>query len=152
VIDQNQILMREGLKRKVTSVKQLVEKVPPQIEALLTAKVEDSPLYQPFEEINKDISAEDQARLQARAQDILKNKVYPAFKGLKEFMTKEYIPQARESIAFSDLPMGKEWYAYNVKATTTTEMTPDQLHNLGLKEVERITGEMNKIKEKTKFK
>lgn len=150
VIDQNIALMKEGVKAKVTPVKSFMEKVLPQIDQLTVEKVEDSPLYETFKEMNA-LSKEDQAKIQARAKAVISEKVYPAFKGLKEYLVKDYIPNCREFIAWSDLPNGKAWYAYRVKVFTTTNKTPDELHQLGLSEVERITGEMNKIKEQVKF-
>jgi uncharacterized protein (DUF885 family) len=152
VVAQTEILMREGMKAKVTPVKAFMEKVIPQIDQLTVADVEKSPFYSQFKEMNVAIPAADQARLREAAKKTITEKVYPAFTKLKEFLVKEYNPVAREFIAFSDMPNGKAWYAYRVKAFTTTNMTPDQLHQLGLNEVERIRKEMNAVKEEVKFK
>lgn len=145
-------LMREGLKRKVTPVKAFLGKVVGQISDMMPAEVEAGPLYKPFKEMPTSISAAERARLQIKAKEIIEGKVYPALRHLSDFLKNDYIPQAREYIAFSDMPNGKAWYAFQVKYYTTTEMTPDQIHELGLKEVARITAEMNKIREQVKFK
>src|SRR5205823_1309980 len=122
-----------------------------EIDSLVPAKVEDSPLYKPFTDMPA-VAKEDQAALQAEAKQIIEAKVYPALKKLKDFVNSEYTPQAHETISWADMPNGKEWYAYFVKYHTTTQATPDQLHELGLKEVARIKGEMTKIKDQVGFK
>lgn len=152
MIQQNQELMREGLKRKLTPVKSFLAKVNGQLDALTAENIENSPLYKPFKEFPSGISAEDQARLRAKAKEVLSQRVYPALTSFKTFLNQEYIPQAREFIALTEMPNGKAWYAHMVKRHTTTDKTPDQLHELGLREVERLTGEMNKIREQVKFK
>jgi uncharacterized protein (DUF885 family) len=152
VEEQTEALLREGLKHKVTPVKMFLARVPAQFDRVLTAKVEDSPIYQPFREINTNISATDRADLQKRALDVIENKVYPALKKLKTFVINEYTPGARESISFADMPKGKAWYAFLVRRYTTTKLTPKELHALGLKEVARIAGEMQAVREQAKFK
>jgi uncharacterized protein (DUF885 family) len=149
---QTEILLREGLKRKITPVKMFLERVPSQFDRVLTAKVEDSPLFEKFKVIKADIPTETKLAITARAKQIIETKVYPALKALKKFVVEEYIPGAREDIAFSDMPDGKAWYAYKVKGHTTTDLTPDQLHNLGLSEVARIHTEMEAVKDKVKFR
>ncbi|MES3036544.1 MAG: DUF885 domain-containing protein [Bdellovibrionota bacterium] len=158
--EQIEKLMREGLAKNITPVKMFMEKVPAQFDAILTPKIEDSPLYMPFKEIPRSVitatnaigMSEEKQALQAEAKNVLETKTYPALKKLKQFIVTEYIPKARQNIAFSEMPDGKAWYAYSVKTHTTTDLTPDQLHELGLKEVERIQNEMNQIKDHVSFK
>jgi uncharacterized protein (DUF885 family) len=152
VEEQTEILLREGLKRKVTPVKMFLTRVPAQFDKVLTPTIEDSPIYQPFKDINPTLSAEQRTSLRTRAKEAIQNKVYPALQKLKTFVVKEYTPGARESISYADMPNGKAWYAFEVKKETTTDMTPEQLHQLGLREVARITKEMEKVKEQVKFK
>lgn len=151
MVDQLIELMREGLKRKLTPTKQFLPKVIEEINALLTPKAEDSPLYRPFGEM-PGLKSADQTQLRELARQSIEHKAYPAFSKLKVFMEKEYIPQARETVSWSDLPNGVTWYAYLVKLHTTTKATPDQLHQVGLSEVERIHSEMVKIKTAVGFK
>lgn len=150
--EQTEVLLREGLKRKITPVKMFLSRVPAQFDAILTAKVKDSPLYAPFNDIRIDLPATDKAVLQQRALEVIEKKTYPALQKLKSFLEKEYIPGAREFISFSEMPEGKAWYAYKVKTNTTTSLTPEELHELGLKEVARITREMERVKERVQFK
>lgn len=149
---QTQETMREGLKRKVTPVKEFMLKVNTQVNELVTANVDQSPLFAPFKEFAPSIPKDEQPKLQARARDIIAQKIYPALREFSTFLTKDYIPNAREFIAFTEMPDGKAWYAYMVKRHTTTDKTPDELHELGLREVQRLTAEMNKIREQVKFK
>ncbi len=152
LIQQNEMLMREGIKRGVSTNKMFMPRVSAQIDSLTTEKVQESPLYKPFQDMGTEIPADVKTALQARAQEVIQLKVYPAFKQLKKYIDTEYTPNARSTIAWSDLPNGKAWYAFQVKHHTTTTMTPDQLHELGIKEVDRITAAMNKIREQVKFK
>lgn len=149
---QTEDLLREGLKRKATAVKMFLQRVPAQFDKILTAKVEDSPLYKPFLEMGMTLSAAEKAELQSRARQVIQSKTYPSLKKLKEFLVKEYIPGARESISMSEMPNGKAWYAFEVKEQTTTDLTPEQLHNLGQSEVARITKEMEGVRDQVKFK
>lgn len=152
VVEQVEILMREGMTRKLTSTRQFLPKVTSQIDALLTPKVQDSPFYRTFANMNTNFPKETQTELQAQAAQVITKQIYPAFKKLQEFLNKTYIPAARESIAWTDMPNGRAWYAHLVKVHTTTLKTPDQLHQVGLEEVARLTSEMTKIKEGLKFK
>ena len=76
----------------------------------------------------------------------------PAYRKLHTFFVKEYLPAARDSIAMSALPDGQAWYAFRVKHATTTDLTPDEIHELGLAEVARIRAEMEKVKAEAGFK
>jgi len=152
MVQQTEVLLREGLKRKITPVKMFLGKVPAQFEKVLTAKVEDSPLYRPFSELRGSFSEEEKVALQKRARELIQNTVNPSMAKLRDFVVKEYIPGARESTSWKDMPDGPAWYAHLVKHYTTTAMTPEELHQLGLKEVERLNTDMNKIREQVKFK
>ena len=152
LVEQNEALLRKGLAKKVTPVKMFLERVPKQFDRVLSDKIEDSPIFEPFKNIKADISAEQKEKIKLQALETIKDKVYPSLKKLKTFLEKEYIPNARESISFSDMPNGKEWYAYQVKSYTTTDQTPEELHQLGLSEVARILKEMEAVKNEVKFK
>ncbi len=145
-------VMREGVKRKAMPVKAFMPIISGQLTELTPAKVEDSPFYQVFKEMSPTVPEADRTRLQARAKDVITAKIYPAVIKFKGFFEKEYAPHGRESIAWTDLPNGKAWYAYFVKRHTTTNMNPEQLHDLGLQEVANITAEMQKVIEQVKFK
>ncbi len=153
LVQQTLYWLREGAKRKVTPVKMFMAKVPAQFDKVLTTKIEDSPIYKPFADLAPgNIGGEEIAALQKRAREVIQWTVNPALAELRDYLVKEYIPAARESTSWKDMPNGPAWYALNVKSYTTTSMTPEELHDLGLKEVARIGTEMTKIRERLKFR
>lgn len=149
---QTEALLREGLKRQITPVKMFLVKVPEQIDRVTTADIEGSPFWKPFQDIKISLTDEQKADLQKSARLAIKEHVFPSLKKLKEFVVSEYIPGAREGIAWKEMPDGTSWYEFLVKDSTTTNMTSAELHQLGLSEVARITEEMNRIRQKTNFK
>lgn len=149
---QATVLMREGMKRKAMPVKLFMPTVSKQLADLTPEKVEDSPFYLQFKNINMNIPAVEQKRLQANARDVIAGVVYPAIQQFRVFFDKEYAPAGRENIAWTEMPDGKAWYAYQIKHHTTTATTADDLHELGLKEVEKILSEMEKVRTQVKFK
>ena len=86
-----------------------------------------------------------QQEIKEKAQVILTNEVFPALQRLSHFLSNEYIPNCRESIAISDLPNGQEWYRQSIKSYTTTSLSPETIHQMGLEEVDRIQREMEAI-------
>jgi len=152
LIDQTIVLMEKGLEAKVTPPRITLRDVPQQIKNQMEVDPEKNALLRPFQQFPADISNADRERLHKAAATVLKEKVVPAYSKLHEFFVKKYLPNTRESIAIADLPDGKAWYAHNVRTTTTTSLTPQQIHELGLSEVKRIREEMDKIIKETKFK
>ncbi len=113
---------------------------------------EKNALLKPFTEFPVQIPETNRVRLRQEAAVVLKEKVAPAFAKLHEFLVKTYLPGARESVGMSALPDGPAWYAYNVRARTTTTLTPQQIHEIGLAEVKRIRAEMDTVIEQSGFK
>ena len=93
----------------------------------------------------EDFSAADRERLTAAYKDAIENKIIPAYARIDNFMGDEYLSAARDSVGLLDIPGGDEWYAHNVRVITTTDLTPDEIHQIGLDEVARIHGEMRGI-------
>jgi len=151
LIEQTIALMKEGVERKIVLPKITLRDVPQQILNVIPDKVEASALYQPFAAIHLDISAEQKTRLQTAARKVILEKVYPAYRKLHQFFVETYLPAARESLGWESLPDGKAWYQFAVKATTTTDLKPDEIHALGLSEVERIHKEMLQVKDQIGF-
>ena len=152
VIEQNMILLKEGLAHHVTPPKVTMTEVPNQILAQIKDDPMQAPVLVPFTRFPKDISEADRARLKAEAIKIYQEQLVPAFKSLHEFVVKEYLPGCREPIAFTSLPNGEKWYAHQVEGNTTTHMTPKEIHDLGLSEVARIQKEMDVVMRSTGFK
>ena len=152
-VDQTIDLARRGLAAGLTPPRAISGNVSENIGNQIFDDPTQAPAYQiAFKEFRSSIPAAEQKRLQAEAVKALRDDVMPALRKLRKFWDEEYYPKTRETIAMTALPNGKEWYAHRVKLMTTTDLTPDQIHELGLSEVKRIRAEMEKIKTETGFK
>jgi prolyl oligopeptidase len=151
VIDQTIKLAERGRKSGVVSPRILMERIPDQISAQLVEFAADSPFFTPFETLPESFSATDRERLRAAATETIEETVLPAYRELDNYFNKKYLPAARASIGLSELPNGSAWYEYLARSFTTTRMTPDEIHRLGLEEVSRIRGEMEKIIAEVEF-
>ena len=152
LVDQSMALMREGMKVGNVPPKVLMQRVPAQIAAQIVDDPTKSPFYRPFLNFSDAIPASDRPALQAQAQAVVRDRLVPAYRQLATFFNDEYLPKARDSIAASDLPNGKAYYDFLARYYTTTDLSAAQIHAIGLKEVARIRGEMEKVKEQTGFK
>jgi len=151
-VEQNLVLLQEGLKKGYTPPKLMLRDVPKQIADLIPADPMASPLLQPFTEFPVGFSEAERARLTQRAKRIYADSVKPAFQKLHDYFTITYLPACRESIAATALPNGAAAYAFHVRWQTTTNLTPQQIHEIGLSEVKRIRAEMDKVIASTGFK
>ncbi|MFN8943742.1 MAG: DUF885 domain-containing protein, partial [Pseudobdellovibrionaceae bacterium] len=152
VISQVQALLEKGLSQGIVPPKIVLKSVPQLMDTILTEKITESSLYAPFQEIKGVFSDAEKKQIQDEALSAIQNHTYPALKSLREYLVKTYIPQSRDSVGFSDLKNGSNWYNYKIKGHTTVNLTADQIHELGLSEVKRIETEMIKIKDEMKFK
>lgn len=143
--------LEKGLAAGVTPPKITLRDVPQQVLNLLPEEPMQSPLLQRFTNLPESLPAADRERLQKAALTAYTEQVAPAYRKLHAFLTETYLPQARESIGMANLPEGQEWYAYNARQSTTTDMTPQQIHQLGMSEVERIRAEMDRVIEESGF-
>jgi uncharacterized protein (DUF885 family) len=150
-LDQSIALMRKGLEAGVTPPAITLRDVPQQIRNQLVDDAADSPLLTGFVEIPDTVDPLQAETLRKRAARVFSQQVVPAYERLLEFTVNEYLPGARESIAMCDLPAGPEWYRHNVAVRTTTDMSPQEIHDIGLREVKRIRAEMNEIIKSTGF-
>lgn len=149
------IRLEKGLETGVTPPKVTLRDVADQIAAQAPEDPEQSPIYRRFAQLSErapdTISAAERERLQTEAKELLAEVVIPAFRDLHGFWVEEYYPATRESIAMSDLPDGDAWYAHEVKSYTTTDLSPKEIHEIGLREVARIRGEMDAVIEEAGF-
>ena len=151
-VDDTIALLRRGLQSGVTPSRVVLRDVAELIANQLTDDPKQSPIYQlAFTNFPSSIPAAEQVRLQKEAEDAIRTSVFPAIRKLHEFWVGDYEPKARESIAAAALPDGREWYAWSVRTQTTTDLTPEAIHELGLSEVKRIRDEMERIKSTTGF-
>jgi len=149
LIDQHINLGRLGIERKITAPNILMQRVAKQIQLQLVDNPEDSPFFNIFRDIPENI--QDHEAIQSMARDVIKSKVIPAYNKLNEFFTKEYLPASRTTYGVLDLPNGFEWYENLARYHTTTDLTPDEIHEIGLSEVERIRSEMQEVIDSLEF-
>lgn len=143
--------MRLGLAKGVTPPRAVMEKVPPQLEALIVADPEKSVFWGAVKAFPDTVPPADRERITAQMRTLISTQVMPAYQRLHDFVQNEYIPKARTATAWSALPDGKQWYAYRVQRSTTTTLTPEQIHTLGQQEVSRILAEMEAVRTTVKF-
>ena len=145
VVEQVIELAERGRKSGYMPPKILMRRIPDQIAAQLVDDAEASPFYAIFENLPASITDNDQARLTAIARSTIEKIILPAYQKLARYFSATYLPASRDSIGLSSLPNGSEWYEYLARRYTTTQMTPDAIHRLGLVEVRRIRDKMQEI-------
>ena len=151
-MDQAVVNMREGATKGVVQPRAVMEKVLGQLDAMVVPQAQDSQYFAPIRNFPADFSAADRERLTAQYTRMLDATLLPAYRRLRDFVRDEYLPQSRSSVAWTALPDGQAWYAYYVQEHTTTNLTPDEIHALGLGEVKRILGEMDNVRQQVGFK
>lgn len=144
--------MRKGIEVGIVQPKILMEKFLPQAEAQVVNDIKESIFFRPIKNFPNDFSEKDKIRLTQAYSVMIEKQIIPTYKKLYNFIKEEYIPRCRETIGFSDLPDGEKWYAFQVKTQTTTDLTPEEIFQIGMSEVKRIKGEMELVKKQTGFK
>ncbi|WP_313033043.1 DUF885 domain-containing protein [Massilia alkalitolerans] len=140
-IDQSITNMREGVKRGVVQPREPMQSALPQFKQLVAGKTEASIFYTPIKNMPASFTAAEKRSLTQAYRKTIANKLNPALKRLATYLEKDYLPKTRTSAGWNALPDGAAWYAARVAAMTTTSLTPEQIHEIGLKEVARIQGE-----------
>jgi uncharacterized protein (DUF885 family) len=147
VLTQITEVLRAGMKDKLMPVRFLLEKLPVQCQGIIDA----DPFLLPTKKYPADISAEDQKHLTQQITDAINSDVIPAYKTFAAFLRTEYAPAGRTTLAVTSLPDGEKRYQNDIYARTTTRMTADEIHQLGLREIDRIQTEMTAIAKKEGF-
>lgn len=150
-IDQIIANMREGMREGVVQPRILMEKLVPQLESQIVDDPEQSSFYAPVSAMPAEFSEQERTRLTAAYKDKINNTIIPAYERLNNFLGDDYLSAARETVGLSALPNGADWYAYMVRLRTTTDLTPDEIHQIGLDEVARIHAEMRGVMEDVGF-
>ena len=151
-VDQTIALMRIGMKERIILPKIVVQRVPAQIDHQIVSDPKASPLYKPFTKFSSSIAESDQVRLAKAAQVTIADTVVPAYRKLKEFVVNDYLPAAWDQVGIWQLPNGAAMYASATRHNTTTDLSPQEIHEIGLKEVKRIRAEMQAIIDKLGFR
>jgi len=146
-LSQTTEVLRAGMKDKLVPVQFLLQKIPVQCQGIIDA----DPFLLPTKKYPAEISPEDQKRLTQQITDAINTDVIPAYKSFANFVRTEYAPVGRTTLAITSLPDGEKRYQNNIYARTTTRMTPDEIHQLGLREIDRIQIEMTAIAKKEGF-
>jgi uncharacterized protein (DUF885 family) len=147
VLSQTTEVLRAGMKDKLMPVRFLLEKLPVQCEGIIDA----DPFLLPTKKYPADIALEDQKRLTQQITDAVNTEVIPAYKTFASFLRAEYAPAGRTALSITSLPDGEERYQNDIYGRTTTHMAPDEIHQLGLREIDRIQTEMTAIAKKEGF-
>jgi uncharacterized protein (DUF885 family) len=151
-VDSAMVYMKKGMALKVVLPKALAEKVVPQFEDMITPKVEDNLFYSSCKKFPADFTEEQKSSLSKEYAATINEKLIPQFQKLVTFMKTEYVPACRSTSGIGSLTGGNELYKALVKQWTTTEKTPAEIHELGLKEVALLNSEMEKVKNEVGFK
>jgi uncharacterized protein (DUF885 family) len=144
--------MKEGMAAGYVLPKSLIVKVVPQLKAMTEPNLEKNLFYSPVKNFPENFSAEDQKQLTEAYSKMVSEKIIPAYQSLHDFMAGDYLKAGRATTGITDTPNGEAYYKHQIKLYTTTEMTADEIHQLGLSEVARISSEMEKVKEQIGFK
>ena len=144
-IEQTTALMREGIRQQILLPKIVLERIPNQIDHQIVSDPKESPFYKPFRHFAGSIAAADMSRLASAAENVIKSDVVPAFRRLKEFFVNDYLPGSLDRVGIWQLRDGEAMYRFAVRQHTTTQMTPQEIHEIGLREVSRIRGAMQSI-------
>jgi uncharacterized protein (DUF885 family) len=147
VLTQTTEVLRAGMKDKLMPVRFLLEKLPVQCQGIIDA----DPFLLPTKKYPAEISPEDQKRLTQQITDAINNDVFPAYKTFAAFLRTEYAPEGRTTLSITSLPDGEKRYENDIYGRTTTRMKPDEIHQLGLREIDRIQAEMTAIAKKAGF-
>ena len=150
-LGQYQALLSEGVDRERTQARIIIERIPKQLDALIVDNPEDSPFWGVFDTMSESVDIQAAQAIKARARSVISEQVTPAYAKLKTFVEEQYLPNTREHPGIGTLPGGKAIYAMLARHFTTTDMTPEEIHNLGLAEVARIRGEMQAVIDEVGF-
>lgn len=145
LIEQSQALLEEGIKRQIVPPRLCLRELPQQI---LKLTLDDESLRSRMlgvGRLDSRVPSDTRKKFRIEAREVLDTKVIPAWRRFHQFIEQSYLPACREEIPWSRLPNGKDWYAYQVRRHTTTDLTPEQIHEIGKSEVGRIRSEMERL-------
>ena len=151
ILDLSIVRMRQGLATNVVQPKLVMDNVVEQLNAMLAEGVDGSSFLKPALTIPAAIPAAEQARFKAAYRQSVEREIRPALTRLRDFIVTDYLPKARTDVGLGAMPGGNKLYAYLVEVSTTTNLTPDQIHRIGLSEVTRIQAEMEGVKSQVGF-
>ena len=150
-VDQHFVLLREGLDEGISQPRVIFEGYENTYDSQIVDDYKDSYFYKPFEDLPSTLSEKQKDSVLKAAEKAITKNVIPEFKRIKKFFEKEYFPQTRKVLGVSETPKGREYYDYLLEYYTTLDMSADEVHDIGLSEVERINKEMREVMAETGF-
>jgi uncharacterized protein (DUF885 family) len=144
-------VLAEGIRTRMVHPRQIMQRIVAQIDAQIVTDATKSPFFAPYKKMDAAIPAADRERLTADAKRLILSSVVPAYQKLRVFFVDKYLPASSEGVGAWQLPNGPALYAYSARSYTTTRLTPDEIHAIGLREVARIRGEMEAAKNRAGF-
>jgi uncharacterized protein (DUF885 family) len=151
LFDQAIANMKQGIERGVVQPKALMENVVTQLDKLIKDKPEETLFWKPIENMPQAFAEEDRKRITAEYRVLVEQELMPAYRKLRAYVADEYMPKARATSGLAALPDGEAWYSYLVRRHTTTDLTPAQIHQIGLDEVARLHGEIRGVMKQVGF-
>jgi uncharacterized protein (DUF885 family) len=139
--------MRRGIATGVVHPRVVVERLIPQLDAQVVDDPDKSIFFEPLRRPPATLSAADRARLEAAYRTAIRERLVPSYRRLRAFLADDYLPHCRTSISIESLPNGRAWYAFRVRTSITTRLTPDEIFKLGESEVARIEQEMQRLRD-----
>ncbi|CAG2087538.1 DUF885 family protein [Xanthomonas arboricola pv. juglandis] len=152
LFDQAITNMRAGMQAGVVQPKVLMQKVLPQLDAIIARNAEDSLFWGPVRNLPADMPEADKQRITAEYKRLIEVRIMPAYRALRGFIATEYLPACRDTDGLTALRNGAAWYAYDVRQSTTSELTPEQIHQVGLDEVARLQAEIATLAKQVRFR
>ncbi len=150
-LEQYESLLAVGVREKRTQPRVIMERVLPQLKQQLVASPDASPFYAPFKRFPDGIATADRERLSTAGVAAIREVVLPAYARFEKFFREKYLPASRASVGVWGTPQGLEYYRNRALVHTTTRLTPDEIHEIGLREVARLRGEMQKVMDEVGF-
>ena len=151
-VDQELARLERGMQLGWISSRPVLERALEQLDEQLTAELTSSPFYEPFQRSGKELPEATLSLLQMQAQEAVRSQIYPAMRKLSRFLRERYLPLAPTDGAYQQYPQGREVYAALVRQQTTTTLSPDEVHEIGLAQVKRLRAEMEAVREQAGFK
>lgn len=145
ILDQAILNMREGMRQGVVQPRVLMDKVLPQLDALISDEPSQTLFYRPITTFPDEIGAADRERLTSAYTALIRDQLMPAYRRLRGFIAEVYLPHSRDTVGLDSVPGGDAWYAYLARVRTTTDKSPAEIHQIGLDEVARIHTEMRRV-------
>lgn len=151
LLAQTNTLLRQGMQKGMMPPKATMSRIPSQLERLLVDAPTDSTFYRAFERLPEQFSEEQKHALRQRAKTVISEEIIPAYRQFHQFFVAQYLPACRDTVGMSALPNGKHAYQSSINYFTTTDMTPEQIHQLGLEEVAKNRRAMDDIINELEF-